>query len=345
MASLVGNDVNAVVVGPIEDGSVSHRAVADRAGVARINAALPARSATLVRIAGLAVLCAATLVAPALLLVWMPIVLGVPHVASDIRFLVLPLPRKQVALAVGACVTLVVLKAASLVTGISFLRTEMIVVASWLLGMLALEATGRRSHALARHVAARSNAQPSVVAWIATAVAAMAIIVLPIQFAFIAAIAHNFVAIVAWVVVKQPARRHALAVIAAIAAAVVVLVLAGPAVSAFTGGASSPWLTVDKAAGVMFGGLPLEAARALIIAFAFLQAVHYAIWLEWIPRGAEVGRMPTKPWLLVTASTIAVIAAALVDAKWARTTYLALATFHIYLEVVILAARAARRRA
>ena len=100
--------------------------------------ALPAGSASLVRIAGLAVLCAATLIAPALLLVWMPILLGVPHIASDIRFLVLPLPRREVVLAVVACAALVALKAASLIAGVSLLRAEMIVVAGWLVTMLAL---------------------------------------------------------------------------------------------------------------------------------------------------------------------------------------------------------------
>jgi hypothetical protein len=39
-----------------------------------------------------------------------------------------------------------------------------------------------------------------------------------------------------------------------------------------------------------------------------------------------------------------VIAAGCIDAHWARSTYLALATFHIYLEIVVLAARVARRR-
>src|SRR4051812_48681343 len=100
--------------------------------------ALPAGSASLVRIAGLAVLCAATLVAPALLLVWMPIVLGVPHIASDVRYLVLPLPRRQFIVATGACAALVALKAASLIAGVSLLRAEMFVVATWLLAMLAL---------------------------------------------------------------------------------------------------------------------------------------------------------------------------------------------------------------
>ena len=64
---------------------------------------------------------------------------------------------------------------------------------------------------------------------------------------------------------------------------------------------------------------------------------------DWVPRGAA--RMPTKPWLLVVAATLVVVGAALVNPAWARTTYLALATFHIYLELVVLSARAARRYA
>jgi hypothetical protein len=292
-----------------------------------------------VRIAGLAVLCAATLVAPALLLVWMPIVLGVPHIASDLRYLVLPLPRRQVVVSLVACALLVSVKAAALVSSESHLRAEILVVATWLLSMIALEGTNRRNHALARH--GNGTARRRLGTWLFATTAALVIVALPVQFAIAAAFLHNVVAIVAWLVVKRPARRDALAVLAAILGALGVLAVAGPAVAAWTGGAASPWLTVDKAAHAMFGGVPLATARALMIGFAFLQAVHYAIWLDWIPRDRP--RLPTRPWLAVTAGTLVVIAAALVDAAWARTTYLALATFHIYLELVVLGARLARR--
>jgi hypothetical protein len=298
----------------------------------------------------------------------MPIVLGVPHIANDLRYLVLPLPRRQVVLSLVACALLVALKAAALVTGasllagMSLLRGEMVVVAMWLLGMLALDRPERRAHVIARHrvatptttaaasapttttatatTAAAPGSSVRYGAWLLAGTAAVAIVALPIQFAIAAAFLHNVVAIVAWLVVKRPARRDALAVLGAIAGALAILAVAGPAVAAWTGGATSPWLTVDKAAHVMFGGLPLATARACMIGFVFLQAVHYAVWLDWIPRGTP--RLPTRPWLAVTAGTLAVIAAALVDAAWARTTYLALATFHIYLELVVLTAVVAR---
>lgn len=148
------------------------------------------------------------------------------------------------------------------------------------------------------------------IAWVVVAFAAMVVISLPIQFAFVAAFAHNIVAVIAWVVVKRPPRANALATVAAIAAGV---------------------------------GIVLAANASWIIAFTFLQGVHYLVWLDWMPRGAP--RMPTKPWMLVVVGLVAVLTAALVDPMWARGTYLALATFHIYLELVVLGARLARRYA
>ncbi len=332
---------------PLRVASTSGATDAHRAA----DVALPARSATIVRIAGLAGLCATTLVAPALLFVWLPILFGVPHIASDIRFLVLPLPRRQLVVSVAACVALVALKALSLTldaasSGISLVRAEAIVVATWLVMLVALNRP-RRSHARARHAPNIGTNIPLVtnigtniplatnigtniplatnigtnipyvvrkqyagVAWVVVAFAAMIVISLPIQFAFVAAFAHNIVAIIAWLVVKRPPRVHALATIGAIALGTCVILAAG-----------APWL----------------------VAFTFLQGVHYLVWLDWMPRGAP--RMPTKPWMLVVIGLMAVLTAALVDPMWARGTYLALATFHIYLELVVLGARLARRYA
>lgn len=301
----------------------------------------PARSAANVRIAGLAVLCAATLVAPALLLVWMPIVLGVPHLANDVRFLVLPLPRRQRLLAIAACGGLVALKAASLAGGVHTVAYEAMVVAAWLVAALALEPR-RRTHAHARHgVPARSMAMGG---WLVIGAAAFAIVVLPVQFAIVAAFAHNFVALVAWVVIRRPERAHVGTVLVTVGLALIALVTLGPTIAAATGGNATRWLTVDRAAAVMFGGVPLATARGLMIGFAFLQAMHYAIWLDWMPRGQRTG-MRGLAVVAVVVGTLGVVGAACIDAAWARTTYLALATFHIYLELVVLGVRAARRLA
>ena len=78
---------------------------------------------------------------------------------------------------------------------------------------------------------------------------------------------------------------------------------------------------------------------AFLRAFIFLQGVHYAVWLAWIPAAK-----PARIHPLVIVATIGVIAAGFVDARWTRTTYLALASFHIYLELIVLVVMAARRK-
>jgi hypothetical protein len=290
--------------------------------------AVPARTASTARIAVLAVLCAMTALAPALLLVWMPLVLGVPHLANDIRFLVLPLPRRSLAVAVLAMLALVSLEAARLATGAHVLQLEAGVVAAWLLATLALDGPVRRRA-------------------LGVALFASALIVgMPVAFVAIAALAHNLVAIGAWIALARPGRRQAVTTAIAIAVATLVVALVGPDLAAASGGDASPWLTIDKAAHVMFGWLPQVPARALLLAFTFLQGVHYAIWLAWIPAGRPALTRSGLGLAAVVLGTLVVVGAAvLVGPAWARTTYLALATFHIYLELVVLFAWLARRRA
>lgn len=287
-----------------------------------------ALNATAVRVIGLGALCVATMVAPALLFVWMPIVLGVPHVANDLRYLLLPLPRRQVVVGIIACTALVALKATSLVASVDLLRVEMVVVASWLVLALALS-RGTRPNRFALGVGF---------------VGASVIVGLPIQFALVAAFAHNVIAIGAWILVARPRRRQLAAIGMTLAVSVAVIVVAGSAVAAATGGDVTRWVAIDDAAAMMFGGLAVETGRALLIAFAFLQAVHYAIWLSWIPKSQPRRPALSRASVVVAVVTLMVIGAATVDAAWARVTYLALATFHIYLEIVVITVRLARGR-
>jgi hypothetical protein len=107
------------------------------------------------------------------------------------------------------------------------------------------------------------------------------------------------VAVVAWIVLARPGRRRAATVIAAVVGGLAAAMIVGPHVAAGQGA------LLDKAAQTLFPGLP--HGRALIIGFTLLQAVHYAMWLVYMPR------------------------------RWP------LATFHVYLELVVLGARLARR--
>ena len=95
----------------------------------------------------------------------------------------------------------------------------------------------------------------------------------------------------------------------------------------------------------MFGWLPPGAARASMLAFTFLEGVHYAIWLLWIPSSRPARPRHPLGIAAVAAGTVVVVgAAAWYGPAWARSTYLAVATFHIYLEVVVLFTWLAGRR-
>lgn len=203
----------------------------------------------------------------AVLALWMPIALGVPHVANDVRLLLVPMQRTDRTISITACTLLVLLKLSAL-CGHPFVHAEAAVVAAWLV-------------AVTRHPLA--------------AVAGAAMIAFPVNAALVAFAAHAVIGVILWILMRRP-RALAIAAIAA--------------------GAVLAWLA----------GEPL----------VFLQAVHYAVWLAWIPRALP----PTA----ALAGAGVVIAAGCIDAHWARATYLALATFHIYLEIVVLAARVARRR-
>jgi hypothetical protein len=203
----------------------------------------------------------------AMLALWMPIALGIPHVAQDVRLLLVPMPRPQRTVSIVACALLVALELSAL-CGHPFVHAEGVVVAAWLLAVTRT--------ALVLPLAVGFDVWP-----VSVAIAAFA--------------AHAVVGVILWIVMRRP-RALAIAAIAV--------------------GAVLAWLA----------GEPL----------VFLQAVHYAVWLAWIPRALP----PTA----ALAGAGVVIAAGCIDAHWARSTYLALATFHIYLEIVVLAARVARRR-
>lgn len=230
------------------------------------------------------------------LALWLPIALGVPHIANDLRYLVRPLPQWQRVAALAGCAVLVVLRAVAVATGVVLVRAEAVVVAAWLVAMVALAPTTRPRFAL-------------------VLAGATAIVALPVQFALGAALAHNVVAVIAWIVVARPGRTRALATVSAIAAFTALLVAAGPRLQPLANA--------------------LHVPPAFAIAFLALQALHYLIWLVWIP-----DRAPARMAVL---AGIAVVAAGSVNAAWTRATYLSLATFHIYLELVVLTARAARR--
>jgi len=99
-------------------------------------------------------------------------------------------------------------------------------------------------------------------------------------------------------------------------------------------------------------GLPDSSAIAVATSFAFLQSVHYAIWLVAIPAGdrpGEGGRSwrvafrdlirDLTPAGVFAVAVLAIVVAGLglVHAAATRRLVLSLATFHVWLELAVLA--------
>jgi hypothetical protein len=159
---------------------------------------------------------------------------------------------------------------------------------------------------------------------------------------------HNLVALVVWVVLF---RRRKIA-----AAWPLALVAVGTTLLAV--GATSPWLREDgpwtarllEEARFMTGLAP-RSALLVALTYVFLQAVHYSIWLTWIPRetvrpdASLTFRMSARSalrdfrwWGLaaIALAAAAVVAASFVSVHRTRAVYLSVATFHGYLELACL---------
>jgi hypothetical protein len=106
-------------------------------------------------------------------------------------------------------------------------------------------------------------------------------------------------------------------------------------------------------------GASLQVAAAAALLFVFLQAIHYAVWLTWIPQdelpgqGTFTFRMTGRALVkdlgigllaLAGVASLALVGAAMMDATAAVRAYMSLAAFHGYLELAMLAYFAARGR-
>lgn len=278
--------------------------------------------------------------APLAMLALAPLLLGVPHLASDVRYL---LVRRAVITSRAR----VPLAAAALVCTVAAALGDLQLMAASGLGGVALAAalgdgpTARRAagSALAAALAAASWA------WPRSAALAMAH-------------GHNLVAVALalWLVRRAlwaawlPSLAGA-AGVAAIAAGA----LDGPLGHALAVGSRAASLT---AVAVVPPGAPSVVALRLIGLFAFAQAVHYAAWLRLVPDGERDAERPigfrrslallradfgrATPWLL--AACVALPLAACVRFASARGAYFTLAAFHGYLELAFVAALFASRR-
>jgi hypothetical protein len=293
-----------------------HRVMRSRAARVNVWAAAGVLSALL-----------AALIAPALMLLWTPLLLGVPHLVADVRYLLLPrycpTTIRQRDLAVAAILFATLWWPAPALGGAA------VVAAAWL--------------------------SPTGGSWRRRGVGVLAILAcaamwrFPIAASYLLVHAHNLVAVLifGWVFGRGRVRWWLLGAVAVVSSLLLL-------------GALDPWLrraALDQVSGYL---LPLSAldrwppawCQRLTVLFVFLQSLHYAIWLRLIPEQARPrsgmrsfraslqalqGDLGAGVVVLLAVLAFAVIAVGAVDTLAARQWYLRLAGFHAYLELAFLA--------
>ena len=287
---------------------------------------------------------ALTLTFPMVLFVLGPVLLGVVHVAADVRYLVL---RRRLpswwknAIWIG-CAVLVGLRIAEEcgMRGLTAQRIELLAAASF--ALLALSAgavvSGTARRAL---IALPFLTAAGVAAWLDPGTVRLVFVHL-----------HNVVAVVAWLVLFRSRPQTALIPLVVIAGATIWLLGAPLAAADATGGLSAFGLHLFAASDWLAPNVPGALSIGLTLSFVFLQSVHYSAWLLLIPQedtraqGSLTFRMSARSLIsdfglaglaAIGIAAGAVLAGALFDVHRARSLYLSLAMFHGYLELALLA--------
>jgi hypothetical protein len=300
---------------------------------------------------------ALALLAPSFLIALAPLVLGVPHLAADVRYLLLrrAVSRWWLLASAGFALALVVLRAlaeARVTLGPS-LAFEQGVAATWVLvGAFGGLLVARAPAAGAPRAAGRGLVRGGVALAIGAGIAALAIGA-PAPFRLALLHGHNLVAVAVWALLfRRGGRLGWLPVALVLSGAGLLASGALLGVTLRHGALSVAGLHLFVAADWLGPGLSDNAAIAVATSFAFLQSVHYAIWLVGVPAGERPGEGGrswraagrelvddfTAPGVaLVVALALLVAVAGLAHAAPTRRLFLALATFHGWLELAALA--------
>lgn len=296
-------------------------------------------------IVGMLVSLALTIVAPLWLLALGPVLLGGAHLFSDVRYLVLREGLHRRALAW-------LLVAAPLAIGaLTTFGSRAFVLA--IPGGAILAQTDRR---------ARKSA-----VLLASCAFVAAVYALPRESELAIAHAHNFIAVLLWLAWRPSSARSRWAALALFLAANVALVFGAldPAV-AFASGLS--WGPQGLPLGLHMNALApwpehIDRSRRVVLAFAFSQSVHYAMWLRAIPEvarrsptprtfrqsarsmAAELGPYGSSLVLATLAGCVGLAVWATFDLVTAREQYLRFALFHGHLELAVIAWLLAERGA
>jgi hypothetical protein len=301
-------------------------------------------------LAGVTFLVAATLLAPGVLFVVGPALFGVAHLAADVRYLGLrrDLPRRWIRALVAGCVALLMLRGleGTLPGRWPFAATEVGFGWAWALSgvIAAVVSTPGPAVTVARGSAIYRRA---LLAGPVILVLMLAALARPGLARIVFAHLHNLVAIGLWLLLFRQSRRFVLPALTLLALAVAFCVsgrafpyvhLGGPGAARF----------VDEMIFAWPAFISQRTALGLGLAFVLLQAVHYNVWLTWIPQEDVQGegtlsfRMSWRSlvkdfppvWLGLTIFiALAVVAASFADVHRTRQLYLSLSSFHGYFEL------------
>lgn len=309
---------------------------------------------TTLAITHIAVAATLTLALPVWLLLIGPLVLGVPHVASDVRYLLLSPPirlgRRGLILLLGPLLAMTAVRVAAALGGPYLAELEILLGGAAMLGGVAIAPATLRKRLL-----------------VASGVVALTALSLSFSYGALVVMAylHNAVAFGLWLwLFRTETSRRALALIALAYGAVIALFAGGLGDTALMDHAITSDIGhfgMSEMALTLAPGLPLEWGLRLVAIFAFMQAIHYVVWLRLIPQRLDertapptIRRSTTRlrrdfgrvGFAALIVLTVAVPVAALAhDAASVRSLYLLAAIAHGWLELAIVCALLTRSRA
>lgn len=292
-----------------------------------------------------------TLLGPLWLLLLAPLLLGVPHVASDLRHLVLrpprPIPRALLWAVAVPFAAMTAMRVGAL-AGLSTSITIELLLGALAVGMATLWSRG---HLLRQ-----------IVVLVGLALFLLPALLAPGQAALTIGHAHNLVAIGLWVAWMGPRSRGPWLVVGLSAAAVLLLLsgIAEPFLFAFGALEPAAGLGLGELVATLAPDIPAPWDLRLVLCFALLQAVHYSMWIWCIPQACAF-HPPDSPrvgawrrWLQdlglplaigVGIASVVLPMAGVVAPTGARAGYLSLVLFHGWLELAIAAHLLVRPRA
>lgn len=278
--------------------------------------------------------------APTLLLLAGPLLLGVPHLVADVRYLILrpALGSNARSVLLAGSGLLLLLRVAQSLGLAQVDRAELVVAGGWLLATSALGAcrqTWRRAG-----LAAAAALLLLCVGWL-----------WPRSLRIGLAHGHNLLALALWVFAFARRRRLATALTLGFVTVGALLLATPLAWFGFNAGLRECFgLHALQAADTLAPGVhSVRLALGVVASFAFLQSMHYAVWLHAVPQEETRGnatlsfRMSARQlrrelgaWGLAGAALLVIavpVAALWGSALGVKDLYLSLSSFHAYLEL------------